>query len=158
MASRGSLRWLATAGMVAASLVLAGCSSFGPPTSGACIDWVYFESPADAADEADAVIVGTVESSAGSTTYLDLPATKWHVSVDRWIKGGDGSRTVVVTSLPRSCGDTHDSVADAVDAGPVVLFLRDGKSGWETLTPFQGLIPAERDGNLPSEWPADKDD
>lgn len=158
MASRRSFGWLAVTGIVAASLGLAGCSSFGVPASGVCIDWVYFDTPADAAGEADAVIVGTVDSQAGSTAYQGLRATTWSVSVDRWIKGGDGSGAIVVTSLPRSCGDTDDSMADAVGAGPVVLFLRDRESAWEILTPFQGVLPAERNGDLPGAWPTDAPD
>ena len=142
-------------GTTSATLLLAGCSSPATTTTSVCIDWVYFESPADAAAEADAVVVGTVESQSGLTTYYDLPATTWNVNVDTWIKGVAASNDIVVTSLPRSCGDTGANMADAVGTGQVVLFLRDGDDGWETLTPFQGVIAVGPDGEPPTEWPAD---
>ncbi|WP_298741070.1 hypothetical protein [uncultured Microbacterium sp.] len=146
---------LLTIGTISATLLLAGCSSPATTTTSVCIDWVYFESPADAEADADAVVVGTVESQSGATTYYDLPATTWNVNVDTWIKGGAASNDIVVTSLPKSCGETGDNMADAVGTGRVVLFLRDGDDGWETLTPFQGIVPAGSDGDLPTEWPDD---
>lgn len=150
MTSRGSWGPL-TIGVISAAM-LAGCSSPTATTTSVCIDWVYFESPADAEADADAVVVGTVESQSGSTMSYDLPTTTWNVKVDSWIKGGAASSDIAVTSLPRSCGDNDDSMAEAVGTGQVVLFLRDGDDGWETLTPFQGTIPVGPDGDPPTEW------
>ena len=56
MMSRGWWGPLAI-GTTSATLLLAGCSSPATTTTSVCIDWVYFESPADAAAEADAVVV-----------------------------------------------------------------------------------------------------
>lgn len=154
MASTSSPRVVA-ATLLGVVTLLAGCASPATTTVTSCIDWVGFDTPADAAEDADAVIIGEVGEQSGTTTYYEMPAAMWEVSVDAWVKGGGGSSAIVVTSLPRSCGDTRDSMADAVDAGPVVLFLRDGDQGWETLTPFQGVVATGVDGAVPAEWPTD---
>ncbi len=151
-------RWAAsllTVG-ITAPILMTGCSSPASPTVSVCIDWAHFDSPADAEDGADAVVLGTVRGQHASTTYLQLAATKWNVRVDDWIKGESASRTIMVTSVPKGCGQTGDNMADAVNAGQVVLFLHDGDDGWETITPFQGWIPAATSGQIPTVWPTNQ--
>lgn len=135
---------------------IAGCTA---PfvTTGSCIDWVGFETPADAAAESDAVALGRIIDQAGTSSYLDIPVATWNVEVDSWLAGG-GDDEIVVTSLPRSCGDTRDVMAERQGDDPVILFLRDGSSGWETLTPFQGVVPADPDGGMPAVWPEEGED
>lgn len=135
-------------------LPLTACAGNPFVQTQSCIDWVYFESPSDAIDDATAVARGHVVDRAGSTTYLDLPATTWNVEVDEWLKGS-GDAEIVVTSLPRSCGDTGDAMAEAQPEDDVILFLRERPSGWETITPWQGTIPALPDGSIPTSWPED---
>ncbi len=77
------------------------------------------------------------------------------MNVDTWIKGGPTPHHIVVTSLPKSGDEVGDNMADAVGTGQVVLFLRNGTDGWETLTPFHGVTPVGSDGDLPTEWPDD---
>jgi len=133
--------------------VLSGCaSSFS--SSSACIDWVYFETPADAAESVDAVVIGSVVDQAGRTSYDDMPATMWTVAVEDWQKGS-GPDELIVTSLPRSCGDTVDSMAEYQDTSPLVFFLQETESGWTAVTPFQGVVPAASDGTIPETWPDD---
>ncbi|WP_435749129.1 hypothetical protein [Microbacterium sp. PMB16] len=137
------------------ALPLTGCTSTPLGGTQACIDWVYFEAPADAYDDADAVARGRIVGREGTTSYLDLPATTWKAEIDEWVKG-TGKTEIVVTSLPRSCGESGDSLADAMDAGDeVILFLRERSSGWEAITPWQGTIAATPDGGIPDAWPED---
>lgn len=139
--------------VVAMASPLAACAVL--PSTQSCIDWVFFDAPADAAEEADAVAVGRIVDQAGTTSYLDIPATTWNVEVDEWLEG-DGDAEIVVTSLPRSCGDTSDAMAEAQDEGELVFFLRERESGWEILTPWHGVTPATPDGGIPATWPEDQ--
>ena len=133
---------------------LVGCSN-APVESATCIDWVYFEAPADAYDDADAVARGRIVGREGTTSYLEMPAATWTADIDEWMKGA-GDPEIVVTSLPRGCGDGGDSLAEAMDAGDqVILFLRDQPSGWEAITPWQGAIAPATDGGIPDAWPED---
>jgi len=153
--SRPSLRASVTAiAMAAAALPLAACTS--ATTTQSCIDWVFFDAPSDAAEEANAVGRGHILDQAGTASYLDIPVTTWNVEIDEWLEGG-GDEEIVVTSLPRSCGDTTDSMAEAQDESDLIFFLRKRATGWEILTPWQGMIPATPDGGIPETWP-DADD
>lgn len=143
----------AAATALLALLPLAGCSGSPFTTSQSCIDWVWFETPADAAAEADAVALGRIVEQAGSTRYLDIPATTWTVDVDSWLLG-DGDAEIEVTSLPRSCGDTGDVMAER-QGETVVLFLRDDPAGWQTVTPLQGVVSPGPDDGMPNTWPDD---
>ncbi|MCK2035599.1 hypothetical protein KZC51_05545 [Microbacterium sp. SSW1-49] len=145
-------RAIAAAAVLLALAPTASCAGSPLVTSEACIDWVWFETPADAAAEADAVALGRIIDQAGSTSYMDIPATTWNVEVDSWL-AGSGDAEIVVTSLPRSCGDTHDTMSEEQGGDAVVLFLRDASSGWETITPLQGVVPATSEGGIPAAWP-----
>ncbi|GAT74295.1 hypothetical protein MHM582_2800 [Microbacterium sp. HM58-2] len=134
--------------------MLSGCSSTLGVTTHTCIDWIAFETPADAAEEADAVVVGRISGQAGTTTYMGMTATTWNVEADTWLEG-KGEHELVVTSLPRSCDDPGDTMSRLQGTEPLVLFLRDASSGWEIVTPWQGVVPATPDGGIPPEWPAD---
>ncbi|WP_217181690.1 hypothetical protein [Streptomyces sp. AC495_CC817] len=138
---------------VLALLPLSACSAPPFTTASTCIDWVFFETPDDAVAEADAVAVGRIVDQAGSTTYMGMPATTWNVEVDEWLEGS-GDDEIVVTSLPRSCGDDGDSMASYQGTEPLVFFLRDDAEGWQLVTPWQGVVPAGPDG-LPADWPDD---
>lgn len=151
--TRRTARSAALAIAFAVYVLLSACAIPGVTTVQSCIDWVHFDDPSAAADEADAVALGRIVDKAGTTTYYEMTATTWSVAVDEWIRGGTGDAEIVVTSLPRSCGDTGDSMADAAGGDPVVLFLRDGDDGWQAITPFQGIVAPGPDGGIPAEWP-----
>lgn len=153
--TRRAARRAALAIMLAASLPLSACATPGITTVQSCIDWVHFEDPSSAADEADAVALGRITDQAGTTTYAEMTAATWNVAVDEWISGGVGEAEIVVTSLPRSCGDTGDTMAATAGGDPVLLFLRDSDDGWQTITPFQGIVEPGPDGGIPAEWPPD---
>ena len=144
-------RWWTTGVIVALALPLAACSST-QVTATTCIDWVWFDTPADAAADADAVAIGHVIAEAEPASYLGMTANRWSVDVDSWISGA-GPAEITVTSLPRSCGDEVDSFEHYGHGQDVVLFLREDAKGWQALTPFQGIAPAGPDGGIPSEWP-----
>ncbi|WAA66719.1 hypothetical protein [Microbacterium oxydans] len=142
-----------TIGLAALTVPLLSCTSL--TTSQTCIDWVFFDAPADAASEADAVARGHIADQAGTTSYMDIPATTWNVEVDDWLEG-DGDAEIVVTSLPRSCGDTTDAMAEMQDEDELVFFLRKRATGWEIITPWQGVTPATPDGGIPETWPEEQ--
>ena len=135
------------------TLALGGCSA--PPfvTANTCIDWVYFETPADAAADADAVALGSVTEHRGSTQYEGMAANIWTVEVTEWLKGG-GADSIDVVSLPRSCDDTGDSMSQFGPDDSVVLFLRSTDNGWEGVTPWQ-QVTADDDDTIPESWPDD---
>lgn len=133
-------------------LPLPGCTLPSIVTSQACASWVDFTTPVDAADEADAVALGRIVDQAGNTTYEGITTNTWNVEVDEWLKG-DGEGEIIVTSLPRTCGDDRDTMSRFQSVEELVLFLRDDESGWQTITPFQGAVPASPDGEIPEAWP-----
>ncbi|WP_194421460.1 hypothetical protein [Microbacterium abyssi] len=143
----------ATALVGALAVTFSGCGVPGVVTSQSCIDWVYFETPADAAAEASAVALGSVTGQSGSTQYEGMAANIWTVEVVEWLKGGGGD-SIDVVSLPRSCGDSSDSMAQFELDDSVVLFLRSTGNGWEGITPWQQVTAAE-DGTFPEAWPDD---
>ncbi|MGW8482183.1 hypothetical protein ACWGJP_03550 [Microbacterium sp. NPDC055903] len=141
---------LAACALITGSLT--GCGVM----SDSCIDWVYFETPADAAEDADAVVLGTIVQQTGTTTYLGMTATTWMIQVDEWVDG-NGDEEIVVTSLPRRCGDRGDTMADRQGEEGMILFLRDDDetSTWQAITPWQGVVPAGPGGSIPESWPDD---
>ncbi|MEJ1922283.1 hypothetical protein [Microbacterium sp. KHB019] len=149
---RATIAGMAVTAM-ASLLALVGCAAPGLVTSSSCIDWVYFESPADAAADAEAVVLGSITGQSGSTSYEGMTANVWTVEVDQWLKG-EGDDTVDVVSLPRSCGDADDSMKAFSPEDQVVVFLRSTDDGWEGITPWQQVLPAE-DGGYPAVWPDD---
>lgn len=146
-------RWWTTGALAVLALPLAACSS-APVSSSTCIDWVWLDTPTDAADDADAVAIGRIVGETAPTTYMGMAANRWSIAVESWVSGS-GADEITVTSLPRSCGDDEDSFERYDDGQDVVLFLRDDAEGWQVLTPFQGIVPVGPDGGIPAEWPDD---
>ena len=66
---------------------------------------------------------------------------------------GGADADIVVTWLPRGCGDTDGSMAAAAGGDPVVPFLHDSDDGWQTLTPRQGIVEPGPGGGIPADWP-----
>lgn len=148
------MRRSAAAVAVAAALMLTGCADRSAPGAQACIDWVLFDAPADAAADADAVVRGRILEQNGSAAYEGMAANVWRVAVDEWISGAGGPEIDVI-SLPRSCGDTGDSFARFDPDHDVFVFLRSSDEGWQAVTPWQGAVLADADGGIPSSWPDD---
>jgi hypothetical protein len=144
-----------------ASLTASACAS---TQAVACAGWVHFETPADAAADADAVVIGMVTAQGDDATVMGGDAHTWTVEVSAWV-GGHGDPSIAVTPMPDHCaaeglpypgGDPLRPFAD--DGTPVMLFLNEGdaynlgRRAYTTLTPYQGVIPAPADGQLPAEW------
>jgi hypothetical protein len=145
----------------AASLTTSACAS---TQSAGCASWVDFQTPADAAADADAVVIGTVTGQGDDVTVMGGDAHAWTVEVSAWV-GGHGDSPIVVTPMPDHCAGEDPPYPGgdplrpfAADGTPVMLFLRDGaadglgESAYTTLTPYQGVIPAPVDDQIPAEW------
>jgi len=88
---------------------------------------------------------------------MGMRAPKWTIGIDEWIEGA-GADEITVASLPRSCGDTGDTMASYQQVDDLVFFLRDDESGWQGITPYQSVVPAGPDGGIPAEWPEELND
>lgn len=162
--SRSPWASLALAALVAATT--AGCATVGARTGGTeraetCVSWVWFETPADALDDA-AVAVRTAGPLpvTGTAELFGVDARVHTVRVTEVIKGTE-VRTgdeLEVASTPVTCTGGEDYPdGDPLDAsGDLVLFLhRDETSGaWRTITPEHGVVTATVDGLVPDAWPA----
>ncbi|MCP2265424.1 hypothetical protein APR03_002780 [Promicromonospora thailandica] len=67
-----------------------GCAALGPAGE-ACVDWVTFETPADAAADASAVLLGTVVERDGTERLYGVDAHRWLVDVERVLEPRDGT-------------------------------------------------------------------
>ncbi|GAA5195657.1 hypothetical protein GCM10025773_01970 [Microbacterium jejuense] len=142
---------------VLAVLSLTGCGAFGLGVrSQTCVDWVSFDSPADAVEEADAVVAGRLVGQSGSATLYGEAAPIWTIDVDKWIKG-DGDDQLRVVSTPATCeaSPPPDPFLAVEDEDRVIVILHDDPDvGWRSITPWQGIVVAGPDGGVPEVWPS----
>ncbi|QAY59756.1 hypothetical protein ET475_06970 [Microbacterium protaetiae] len=143
----------------AASAVLAlglltGCSGAPFGTAGQCVDWVAFDTPADALEDASSAVVGTVGEKVGEANLFGYTVNAWSVQVDHWAKGsGEGS--IRVLSAPETCsagspypgGDPFGAAS-----GLQLILLHEENGAPRTITPWQGIVPAPG-GVVPEAWP-----
>jgi hypothetical protein len=143
---------------VLAAASLTACAMVDGGEQHTCVDWVLFETPADAEESADAVVAGRLVGRAGSVTVFGEDAAVWTVAVDEWITGS-GDDEIEVVSTPATCeaSPPPDPFLAVEGEDRVILFLEDDEiaPGWRSLTPWQGVVPAAPDGGIPAEWPAD---
>ncbi|MGI5191453.1 hypothetical protein ACQEVI_25165 [Promicromonospora sp. CA-289599] len=165
--------------MAALSGWLTDCAAVGtttPATSGeACVDWVIFESPDEAAADAGAVLRGSVVEREGAAPPFSVEAHRWLFDVEEVLErpeppGGvepspevevaPGERVAVV-STPETCregglypgGDPLDPATGlaAADGSVIVLLSEgDGQGGGGELhliTPVQGVLTPDEDGS-----------
>lgn len=148
----------------------------------ACVDWVRFGTPVEAAADAGAVLRGTVVEQDGTAQMYGVEANRWLVDVHEVLERPDppsgrpqvqpehtvspGERVSVV-STPETCsgdaypaGDPLDPASGPVGADGSVILLLSAASGEEgdvggfhLITPYQGVLTPTSDGALPSEWP-----
>ncbi len=146
-------------GALAASALLAGsltgCAGGPFVTAGTCVDWVAFDTPADALADASSAVVGTVGAQQGTTDLYGYTVSVWTVHVERWVKGTGGA-DIRVVSAPETCSEgspypSGDPLADA--SGPQLILLHDENGALRTITPWQGIVPADAHGALPNAWP-----
>ena len=145
----------ATAAIVCLTSALAGCVSVQ-----GCPGWAGYETPDDAADSADAVVVGRVVEKVSTIDFNAANANIWSVEVADWLKG-DGPNRIEVLSPPSACGpntepylDEGDPLETATRHGAAALFLVGDDLDWRTISPVQGLVELTPDEQIPTEWPA----
>ncbi len=153
----------AGAAVVVLGVTAAGCAGSGLLTGDGqahdCVSWVEFATPADAAAEADLVVVADGAEASGTARAFGAGATV-HTLTVRSVLAGDAVAAgddLQVVSTPVTC--TGDAVlypdGDPLHtAGTVVVLLDDDAAvgGWRTITPTQGVVPASPDGGLPAGW------
>ncbi|MCB2176009.1 MAG: hypothetical protein KQH57_09395 [Actinomycetales bacterium] len=156
-ASRRRARFVVPA--VALTASLAGCAAAGTRT-GVCVDWVSFTSPAEASAEADLVVLTTGPAvSAGTSEIFGTAATVHAVEVSAVLKGTDAApgQALGVISAPETCtGASAYPQGDPLAAsGQLIVFLHwdADAEAWRTITPYQGVVPATADGQVPDSWP-----
>ena len=59
--------------------LLSGCSN--EPRSYSCVDWVWFDTPGEAAADAEGVVIGRVANTAGTVDSYGERANVWNVEV-----------------------------------------------------------------------------
>ncbi|MCV2395173.1 hypothetical protein OEB99_12720 [Actinotalea sp. M2MS4P-6] len=159
------VRRIRVVGLVALPVTLvvaatAGCAALG--TQGAtCVDWVMYESPADAEADAGLVVRTTGPAASTGTVALFGVAAEVHsVDVVDVLKGSEvtAGDSLEVVSAPETCtGEGPYPDGDPLDAaGPLILVLHwdADAAAWRTITPYQGVVPPADDGTLPEQWPA----
>ncbi len=159
MASRrGRARLLAALAAGALVASTAGCA--GGVQSASCVDWVYFDSPADATAQAELVVLTTGPAPKSGTARLFGLTVAVHAVEVGAVLSGTGAvpgQTLDVISTPETCtGDGVYRDGDPLDAsGSLVVFLSKDPDtqAWQTLTPLQGVVPATPDGQVPDAWP-----
>lgn len=143
------------AGLVAACMSLAGCSV---PANPQCKTWKIYDTPQEAAKDADAVVIGTLVNQSGTEDWNGVEINVWQMDIESWIKGS-GPTQIEVASPPDTCGplptpySSSDPLLQAEDEGRVAVFLSKSDDRWVVLSPFQGTISVPADDALPSEWP-----
>lgn len=127
-----------------------------PGTSSSCVDWVVFDTPVEAAADADAVVIGRMVEKAGSTRLYDQDVNVWRIEVAAWAKG-DGASEIEVASSPRTCepGSPYPDGDPLEATGDIMVFVRDVDGRFQTITGYQGVIAAPAGGQIPDEWPAE---
>ena len=151
-------RIVAASAVMIASVALASCAPWGFGETVACPSWVHFETPADAVEESDAVFIGTVLESAGTQHHMEVEMSAWTVRVDTVLAGDavDEGESVRVVSMADPCsGEAVYDDGDPLDAVSEqrLLFTNSYEGERWTLTPYQGVLPAPADGEIPEEWP-----
>lgn len=96
----------------------------------ACVDWVFFETPAEAASDAGAVLRGTVVEQDGTAQMYGVESNRWLVTVEEVLERPDppsgrpqtqpvlevspGERIAVV-STPETCSEEAYPGGDPLD-------------------------------------------
>lgn len=159
-------RWIGTASGIVLAVSMAGCATTSGTTGGdgelqaqSCVDWVLFDSPADALADATAALRTTGPTSAAGTTQLfGADANVHSVQVDAVLKGTDlqVGQDVEVAATPVTCtGDGTYPDGDPLEAsGSLIVLLSwdDDAEMWRTMTPNQGVVAATADGEIPPTW------
>lgn len=137
--------------LVAGAVV--GLTSCATPQT--CVSWVDYETPQDAFDDAALVVRGTLEPTGATRDVFGVAMPVYLVEVEETYQG-DAPERLEITAAPLTCmGEGVSEYPDGVDPlatdDDLLLLLSDAEGGWRTMTPFDGVLPA--DGMLPFEVP-----
>lgn len=146
----GRVRGAVTLLVAGAVLGLMGCTT--PQT---CVSWVDYETPQDAFDDAGLVVRGTPEPTGGTRNVFGVAMPVYAIDVAE-VYRGEAPERLEITAAPLTCmGEGVSEYPDGVDPlatdDEVLLFLSDTEGSWRTMTPYDGVLPA--DGVLPFEVP-----
>jgi hypothetical protein len=105
----------------------------------ACVDWVFFETPAEAASDAGAVLRGTVVEQDGTAQMYGVESNRWLVTVEEVLERPDppSGRSQTQPELEVSPGDQI-----AVVSTPETCSV-EGYPGGDPLDPASGLGGAD---------------
>jgi hypothetical protein len=166
MKRRGAVL-LAVSGVLCAGAA-AACAGpgLGLGEEATCISWVFFDSPAKAAEDAAVVVRATVVESAGTVALWGTRANVWRLDVEEVLAGSmrgvAAGEEFEVVSTPRTCdaGGEYPG-GDRLDTDEPVVVLIDEDEMFDvvrTLTPYDGVVAPAPDGGLPTAWPEDQHD
>ncbi|MBO1902189.1 hypothetical protein J4H92_09545 [Leucobacter weissii] len=109
-----------------------------------CAIWVGFESSREMYDAAELVVVGDVPTESHERRIGGVAAQVYELGTFEVLKGDAGAAPLRVAAMPDPCGrpEMENLLADA---GQSLLFLveSDDPEVWVTITPVQGVRPAE---------------
>ncbi|MGN8027420.1 hypothetical protein [Microbacterium sp. 22242] len=150
-----AIRRVARQASILGPVLLAASALVGCSAGAACPSWASYATPADAADQADAVIAGQVTGKNGSVPLFGTSANVWTVRVDAWLKGS-GTTEVNIVSPPESCTSPYsessiDPFKKARGYKSAVFFLTKVNNVWQALSPIQGVVESS-DGEIPESW------
>ncbi|MFB8147185.1 hypothetical protein ACFC1W_10625 [Microbacterium sp. NPDC056003] len=151
-------RIFAASAVMTAAVALTSCAPWTVGEAVACPSWVDFETPADAAEESDAVFIGTIVGEDGTSHHMEVEMSAWSVDVDEVLTGDSvspGERVRVVSMADPCSGEAVYEGGDPLDATGEqrLIFVYTSEDELLTLTPYQGVLPAPTDGEIPPEWP-----
>ncbi|NJC23956.1 hypothetical protein BJ994_003032 [Arthrobacter pigmenti] len=133
-----------------AALGTSGCS--GETVSGACADWVLFETPQDLFDHAPLVLVGRPIAEDGQQRIYGYDAQIHVVSIEKILKGDIEQDEIRIASMPQTCTDVSVVYprGDPLDIDQrVIIFASEQEGQWFTITPEQGVLSFAEGEELP---------
>jgi hypothetical protein len=138
--------------------VITACVMLGMSTAcvrtGTCVSWVDFETPQEAFDDAQLVVVGTAEPTGATRDVIGVSMPVYAIDVAETLKG-EALDDLQVTPAPLTCMGDASEFPNGVDPlasdDELVLLLYLDDSGWRLLNPYDGVLPVPDDGVLPFE-------
>jgi hypothetical protein len=127
------------------TFTLSGCGD--RTASASCPSWAGFTTPQDKYDAAELVVATSSSTRDGTAPIFGVDAHSYDIAVDEVLKGGPGSDTVRISSMPDPCSGTAEYPdGDPLDTSdPLLIFATKQDGEWFTLTPFDGTLPYTQD-------------
>ncbi|MHA7246945.1 hypothetical protein [Arthrobacter tecti] len=118
----------------------------------ACAGWVWFETPQDAFDEAELVLVGRPIAEDGQQRIYGYDAQIHVVSIEKVLKSDVEQDEIRIASMPQTCTDVGVVYpnGDPLDMDQrVIIFASEQEGQWFTITPEQGVLSFAEGEELP---------